>query len=91
MHCETHYMSKIPNYDYTMSCRIESRIFKLNVQCCFINNSLKLCIKCLEDKMVNKILSMHILKEISLVYRISKSNAIHEVFEFIIRKYSNRN
>jgi hypothetical protein len=29
--------------------------------------------------MVNKILSMYILKEIYLVYRISKSNVIHEV------------
>jgi hypothetical protein len=84
MHCETHCMSKIPNYDYTISCHIESRIFKLiclyiEVQCFFINNSLKLCIKCLEDKMVNKILSMHILEEISLMYRISQSNVIHDV------------
>ena len=29
--------------------------------------------------MVNKILSINILEEISLVYRISKSNVIHEV------------
>ena len=29
--------------------------------------------------MVNKILSMYILEEMSLVYRISKSNVIHEV------------
>jgi hypothetical protein len=57
----------------------------LRYNAAFINNSLKLCIKCLEDKMVNKILSMHILKEISLVYRISHSNVIHEVFEFTIR------
>ena len=41
--------------------------------------------------MVNKILSMNVLEEMSLVYRISKSNAIHEVFELVIRNYSNRN
>ena len=29
--------------------------------------------------MVNKILSMYILEKMSLVYRISKSNVIHEV------------
>ena len=33
---------------------------------------------------------MYILEEMSLVYRISKSNAIHEVFEFIIKYHSNR-
>ena len=32
-----------------------------------------------------------VVEEMSLVFRISKSNAIHEVFEFIIRYYSNRN
>jgi hypothetical protein len=46
-------------------------------------------IECLEDKMVNKILSIYILEEMSLVYRISKSNVIHEVFEFVIINYSN--
>ena len=44
----------------------------------------------IEDMMINKILSVNILEEISLVYRISKSNIIHEVFKFIIRNYSNR-
>jgi hypothetical protein len=34
---------------------------------------------------------MYILEEMSLVYRISGSNVIHEVFEFTIRNYSNRN
>jgi hypothetical protein len=58
---------------------------------CFIYNSLKLCIKCLEDKMINKILSIYILEEMSLVYKISQSNVIHEVFEFTIENYSNRN
>jgi hypothetical protein len=40
---------------------------------------------------VNMILSMYILEEMFVVYRISKSNVIHEVFEFTIRNYSNRN
>ena len=40
--------------------------------------------------MVNKILSMNIPEGMSLVYRISKNNIIHEVFKFIIRNYSNR-
>jgi len=37
--------------------------------------------------MVNKILSMYILKEMS---KISKSNVIYEVFEFTIRNYLDR-
>ena len=49
---------------------------------------LKLCIKCLEDKMVNKILSMYILEEMP---RISESKVIREVLEFTIKNYSNIN
>jgi hypothetical protein len=35
--------------------------------------------------MINRILSMYILEEMSLVYRISGSNVIHEVLEYVFR------
>jgi len=34
--------------------------------------------------MVNKILSIHFIEEIALVYRISQSNVIYEIFKFTI-------
>ena len=40
----------------------------------------------IEDMMINEILSVNILEEMSLIYRISNSNVIHDVFKFIIKK-----